>query len=235
MTIPSVEEETAYWEAEAERKGIPFTGPARHPCATCPWRLKFHRGVENPKFPHPGIIHHTWRGYRAEVGGAQDGLLVMCHRGVHSMTPEEDQVFDSHRVCAGSVAVQQREAIRRYLGQMSYVDEDAAERIGRRMGVPLRVWRRRILTREDLVSRAHPAISDPDVGHPDLMPPRPREFAVDKPLDVFDVTPHRAISDRDRIEVVSGFDVDAKRGVVRVAASSAGLARVWLRARLEAP
>ncbi|HEY0277563.1 MAG TPA: hypothetical protein VGC32_04780, partial [Solirubrobacterales bacterium] len=60
------EEEIAYWEARSAEDGIPFNGPKRTACATCPWRLKYQDGTEaNPCFPNNRtLVRHVWDGSR---------------------------------------------------------------------------------------------------------------------------------------------------------------------------
>jgi hypothetical protein len=243
MTTISIAQEEGFWETRAEAAGIPRTPPARSPCGTCPWRLKNgNRPTEH--FPDPGTVDRAWRSKRpdqAGQGGVSDGLLVMCHCGCHIgadglLIAPDQEALPEWRICAGSLVTQRREAIRWHEDGTSGVDRDTAVRVARRMGIPPKVFLARILTRADLVSRAHPALADPRIGHPDLAPIAPGEFEPDTELRLFDVRVEPlGAAVRERIGSVPGFEVVLDERTVRVAASSAEVAAFWLVERIDAP
>ncbi len=190
--------------------GVPLKPPPRTPCATCPWRLKFSRGVPNPNFPDPGIIDEAWQGYPGNGGGAKHGLIPLCHRGADSAAVGDFNDWlrqvDEIRVCAGVVAIQQREAIRFHEGEPAAVDQDAAERVAARMKIPPAVYRSGVLTPADLLTRAHPAISDPLIGYKKCKPVKRGEFDSAAPTG-----PGEFDLDAGTVTVPSGIEMLAAR------------------------
>jgi hypothetical protein len=236
--LPSIEQEDAYWFAEAARTGLPLTPPERWSCATCPWRLKYAK-TGNKHFTEccDLVSLAAWEGDFGDGStAAKDGMLLLCHGHINQDDREEDWDRDELQFCASIVVVQQREAIRYHERGWLHVDQTAAERIACRMGIPPRLFAARRLTRADLLSRAHPAISDPLVGHPTLPPMRPGEFEYDDAdLKLWDVVVETDLGPavRERIDAVPGFSVQDAR-TVRVLASSAEVAADWLGERLNA-
>lgn len=229
--LPSIEQEDAYWLAESARTGRPLTPPGRWSCATCPWRLKYAK---------PGNQHFTERcdlvslaAWEGDFGdgstAAKDGMLLLCHGHISQDDREEDWDRDELQFCASIVVVQQREAIRHHERGWLHIDQTAAERIAARMGIPPALFRSRRLTRADLLSRAHPAISDPLIGHPTLPPMQSGEFEyVETDVKLYDVRVEQDLDAavRERVGAVPDFEVRDAR-TVRVLASSAEVAAAW--------
>ena len=179
--LPTIEEEDAFWRAEAARTRLPLTPPTRWSCATCPWRIKYaETGNKHFSDPCASVCEAAWEGdYGDGTTAAKDGLILLCHGHIHQDDPEEQWDRNELCVCTSVVVVQQREAIRWHERGCLHIDQAAAERIAARMGIPPALFRSRTLTRADLLSRAHPAISDPHIGHSSLPAMLPGEFEYD--------------------------------------------------------
>jgi len=241
------EQEINGWRQLSAVNGVPWVDPMTTPCGTCPWRTKF-ATTPNPNFPAQAVpavgrmfLERVWA---APVSGSRLGLLTMCHRGHHASLSEDEwrRRTDVYAPCAAVTAIQQREAIRWHEGEPADVDEAAAVRIARWMGVPERIFLSKQLTKDDLLRRANPAIADESVAHPSLPPMRPGEFAMDAPLPTHDIVCTGSVDDesaREEIEAVAGFTVhqhpEPQHVAVRVEASSREVAVAWLQARLDAP
>jgi len=227
--MPTLAEEDMLYRAHAASWRAELAPPAASPCTTCPWRTRYHDGEPNPKFRDcRAAVTEAWHADTPSYGlfGAKHGLLICCHRS--NSEYRSGQEYDKLSTCAAAISIQQREAIRWHENEPSGIDEATAVRMGERMGIAPDLFRARKLTRADLVASAHPAISDPSIGHPELPPMRPGEFDGE-PLTAFlieldaDVTP----TARARIETDPCCQVESDRSVA-VAASSrdAAIARV---------
>jgi hypothetical protein len=158
---PDLASEDAAWLASSVHDGAPITGPARAPCATCPW-LALHAESPSRCFARPGreVVAQAW------ASGAQDGLLVACHVGVDERLPEHEQRFREHRVCAGALAVAHRALLAFLADEPTPIDQDAAARIALRLGFDSLDG----LTPAAVLERAHPAVAHPGIVFADLAP-----------------------------------------------------------------
>jgi hypothetical protein len=210
--------------------------PKATPCSTCVWRLanrdyKTGQGEDYDTHFTRDTLSKAWQGKwdtENPSSAFKCGAVNTCHQ-------------THQHPCAGALALQQRELLRRHSrsalaarGSHALTDEGIS-RIATRMlngGArddsvePIHPWFVQFVPLERLLAAAHPALRDPAIGHEDLAPPERGEFEADG-----DAAPPLSIL----LAANSRREEGRARRVMRAYEDGQLVGYVWINPRLRTP